>query len=182
MRKKYRDFSLCGLFTALIICGAYIRISISVIPITLQTTFVCLSGLIIGGKKAVMSTTIYMIMGLIGLPVFAGGGGVSYILRPTFGYIIGFIAGAGLTGYISHYRSKYNFIRYFAGSVIGLITIYFFGIIYNYILSNFYLHSNITLRYLVIYSIIPNFPTDFIFLFIVIYIAKRMNKIFYSKQ
>lgn len=97
-----RDLVLFALFTALIAIGAFIRIPVPFCPFTLQLLFTTLAGLLLGSRRGAASVAVYVFLGLIGLPVFTSGGGPSYIFQPTFGYLLGFIGGAGLTGYIAH--------------------------------------------------------------------------------
>lgn len=89
MRKeKTKNMVLCAMFVSLISAGAWIRIPVPVVPFTLQFLFTTLAGLLLGGERGAMAVGIYMIMGLLGLPVFAEGGGPGYLLRPSFGYLI----------------------------------------------------------------------------------------------
>ena len=74
-----------GLFTTLIILGAFIKIPVPVIPFTLQFLFVSLAGLLLGAKYGGLSVFIYAALGLAGLPVFTAGGGITYVVFPTFG-------------------------------------------------------------------------------------------------
>jgi biotin transport system substrate-specific component len=87
-----RMMSLVPLCAALSAAGAFIKIPLWPVAITLQTFFVILSGIILGPRYGALSQLVYLILGLLGLPVFSGGGGLSYIMRPSFGYLIGFIA------------------------------------------------------------------------------------------
>ena len=88
--------SMFGAVTAL---GAYISIPLQPVPITLQTLFVCLSGALLGSYFGAISQVIYVLLGVIGLPVFAGGtAGPGILLGPSGGYLLGFIAGAYLIG------------------------------------------------------------------------------------
>ncbi len=73
-----------GLFTTLIILGAFIKIPVPVIPFTLQFLFVSLAGLLLGAKYGGLSVFIYAALGLAGLPVFTAGGGITYVVFPTF--------------------------------------------------------------------------------------------------
>ena len=88
MKKKFttRDLILCALFTALSAIGAFIRIPVPLVPFTLQITFTTLAGLLLGSKKGAISVAVYVLMGLIGIPVFTQGGGFSYVLKPSFGF------------------------------------------------------------------------------------------------
>ena len=99
---KIQLIALCSVFTALIAAGAFIRIPIPIIPFTLQTFFVVLAGMLLGAKSGAMSALAYMLLGLVGIPVFTQGGGIGYIFKPSFGYIIGFVFGAMVAGYIAN--------------------------------------------------------------------------------
>ncbi|MDE7075976.1 MAG: biotin transporter BioY, partial [Clostridia bacterium] len=92
------DIAECAVFVALMIAGAYIKIPFPFMPLTFQTVFAVLAGLLLGWKKGIIAMTVYAFVGLVGLPVFTSGGGFSYVLMPSFGYIIGFIASAGVAG------------------------------------------------------------------------------------
>ena len=88
--------ALTALFAALISVGGRITIPIPYVPITLQTLFTVLAGLLLGSKLGAVSSALYVLMGLLGLPVFSAGAGPAYVFHPTFGYMIGFIVGAWL--------------------------------------------------------------------------------------
>jgi biotin transport system substrate-specific component len=92
------------------IVGAYLKIPNPFFPVyfTFQTIFSILAGLLIGSRKGALSMTLYMIMGLAGLPVFSTPAGIHYILNPTFGYILGFIAAAWAVGKIGESFSRFH--------------------------------------------------------------------------
>ncbi|MDP2871683.1 MAG: biotin transporter BioY [Bacillota bacterium] len=87
-----------SLFAALTAVGALIRLPLPPVPFTMQTLFVLLAGLLLGGKLGAASQLLYIAIGLAGVPVFAGGGGPQYVLTPGFGYLIGFAAAAYVAG------------------------------------------------------------------------------------
>lgn len=95
---KVKELVLFSLFTALTAIGAFIRVPVPLCPFTLQLLFTTLSGLILGSRKGAASVAVYVALGLSGVPVFTQGGGPGYIFQPTFGYLLGFIAGAWLVG------------------------------------------------------------------------------------
>ena len=103
-REKAKDLTVCGLFSALIAVGAFIKIVIPVgadsMNFTLQWFFVLLAGLLLGSKRAFLSVSTYLLIGLMGIPVFARGGGPAYLLRPTFGFLLGFALAAYAMGKI----------------------------------------------------------------------------------
>ena len=94
------DIAECALFVALMAAAAYIRIPFPFVPLTFQTAVSILCGMLLGAKKGAISMCIYALAGLIGLPVFSSGGGFSYVLMPSFGYIPGFICAAAVAGAI----------------------------------------------------------------------------------
>ena len=114
MKKKFttRDLILCALFTALSAIGAFIRIPVPLVPFTLQITFTTLAGLLLGSKKGAISVAVYVLMGLIGIPVFTQGGGFSYVLKPSFGFLVAFIIGAFVTKSVILENTRCKLCRY----------------------------------------------------------------------
>lgn len=101
---ELRMMVFASLFAALTAAGAYIHIPIpfSPVPITLQVFFVLLAGCILKSKWGSLSMIVYTLLGIAGLPVFAGGSsGIGVLLGPTGGYIIGFILAAYIIGKLS---------------------------------------------------------------------------------
>ncbi|MFA6414125.1 MAG: biotin transporter BioY, partial [Syntrophales bacterium] len=81
-----RGMAYASMFGALTAAGAYIMIPLPPVPITLQTFFVSLAGALLGGYLGAMSQVVYVLLGVIGLPVFAGGkAGAGVLLGPTGG-------------------------------------------------------------------------------------------------
>lgn len=134
-RISTRDLAIIPIFSVLTAVGAFIRIPIGIVPVSLQTVFVVISALLIG-RKAAYSQLIYVLLGLLGLPIFTGGGGIGYILTPTFGYLVGFILAAFAMGYLKDSLKSYSLLKLLAISFLGLIIIYASGVIYLYLLKN----------------------------------------------
>lgn len=89
--------ALAGLL--LIILGARVQIPLEPVPLTGQTFAVLLTGALLGARRGALTTAVYLLLGISGLPVFAGGAaGIGRLLGPSGGYLIGFIAAAWLTG------------------------------------------------------------------------------------
>ena len=96
MKKRVYGMVLISLFSALTAAGAFIKIPLPYFDyITLQTLTVLLSGMILGAEARAAAVTVYVLIGLCGVPVFAGGGGIDYALRPSFS-ISGFILAAAV--------------------------------------------------------------------------------------
>ncbi len=91
-QKKTRNYILCAFFTAIIAVCSWITIPLAV-PVTLQTFAVFAALEIMGGKWGTVSICIYILLGVVGAPVFSGfRGGIGVLLGATGGYVVGFIA------------------------------------------------------------------------------------------
>lgn len=76
-------------------------------------------------------------LGLIGIPIFAAGGGIGYIFRPSFGYLVGFIASAFVTGKICE-KLKASYKNYLLACLAGFVVTYAIGIVYKFIIATVY--------------------------------------------
>ena len=143
---RTKKLVMCGIFAALIGIGAFIQIPIPLVPLSLQDLFVMLAGILLGPVYGALSVFVYIFIGLLGFPVFTHGGGISYVLQPSFGFILGFIPGAYITGLITHKVPEPGFKRIFLACLAGIGVIYFFGTAYLYLLNRFYLGNDILSR------------------------------------
>jgi len=125
-----------GVFTFILLLslGAYIRLPLpfTPVPITLQTFFVLLCGALMGRKYAPIATFSYLVLGVLGLPIFQGyGRGMLHIFGPTGGYLIGFVAASFVIGYlIDLKRDEQNLWWIIFSMAAGKAIIYSFGIIW----------------------------------------------------
>ena len=91
-----------ALFTALTAVAAQFSVPVGPVPVSLATFAVYLAGGILGASGGAASQALYVLLGAAGLPIFAGfHGGVSTLFGPTGGYLIGYIACAGIVGILS---------------------------------------------------------------------------------
>jgi biotin transport system substrate-specific component len=126
--EKLRWMVLASLMAALTAVGAYIHVPIGPVPIVLSTLFVLLSGLLLGSRWGLASMCLYLFVGAIGIPVFAGGkGGVAHFLGPTGGYLFGYVLAAWLTGFIAE-RSRGILIFEILSVLMGSLAIYSLGV------------------------------------------------------
>ena len=136
-RRRILALCLCAMFTALSAVGAFIKIPIPYLPITLQNFFTTLAGLLLGPRLGAASVGCYVLLGLVGVPVFTEGGGFMYVIKPSFGYLIGFIAGAYVTGKIAYAGEKpASLPRLIAASAAGTGAIYLIGMVYFFAAKN----------------------------------------------
>jgi len=142
---------LVSIFAVLTAVGALVKIPVGIVPMTFQLLFVLTAGVVLGSRLGALSQIIYIAMGLIGIPVFAKGGGPQYILEPSFGYIMGFVVAAFLTGLIIEKFSKNpkapKFLIVLAACLAGMIASYVLGIAYLYLIRNVRFGANISLFY-----------------------------------
>lgn len=171
---KIQNMILCALFAALITVGAFIRIPVPVVPFTLQFLFTMLAGLLLGGRRGFTTVLVYIFIGLLGLPIFAEGGGAAYILKPSFGYLIGFAAASYVTGVIANKVSHPGYKRLFAANFIGLGIVYLFGMVYYYMISSLYLQNPIGLWPLFLYCFILAVPGDIVLCILGAMLGKRL--------
>lgn len=146
MRKNRLDTKtmiLCSLFTALIAVGAFIRIPLPVTVFSLQFTFVLLSGMILGSRAGALSSLLYVVIGLIGFPVFTEGGGIGYMLKPTFGYLIAFIAASFIVGLTREKYGTKSVSKLIAGCILAMIITYAIGTVYTYFILKYVAHTPI---------------------------------------
>lgn len=163
MRQKLnvRDMTGCALFATLIAAGAFIKIPVPVVPFTLQFLFTTMAGLLLGKRLGGLSVAVYVAVGLAGLPVFAEGGGLGYLFRPSFGYLAGFCAGAWVTGAIAEKGGRRpGFRRLLAANFAGLSVVYLLGMTYYYVIGNYVIDSPIGIWPLFLYCFLLAVPGD----------------------
>ena len=177
---KIRSLILCSFFTALIAVGAFIKVPVPIVPFTLQFLFTTLAGLLLGRKLGALSVLLYIGIGLAGVPIFAGGGGLSYILRPSFGYLIGFALGTYVTGWIAESSPEPNFKRLLFATVAGLAVVYSLGMIYYYFIANYYLGTPIGAKALVLYCFILAVPGDIFLCYLSAAVAKKIKPVLFG--
>lgn len=167
--------SASSLFTALITIGAYIQIPASPLPITMQTIFVILSGIILDGRYGALSSLIYMLMGILGIPVFSGGGGIGYILRPSFGFIIGFIPASFIAGSIADFAGRrVSTPRIIAAFIAGEAVIYLIGITYGIIILCLTSEEFAAISSYIATGVIPTLPGELLSCVVGIVAATRL--------
>jgi biotin transporter BioY len=125
-----KDILLVLSFTLLTAISAKLKIEIGTVPITGQTFAVLLSGALLGAKRGALSQIFYLLGGLAGIPWFARGGGMAYLMSPTFGYIIGFVLAAFFVGFLCERGFDRKVESAILAMLIGNILIYFPGLLW----------------------------------------------------
>lgn len=135
-RNSTVSLAYMALFAALTAIGAFIKIPLPYVPFTLQVLFVFFAGSLLGSKRGMQSQLVYVGIGLAGLPVFTQGGGIGYFLQPTFGYLIGYIAGAFVVGWIIERIDNPKTYQFILANLAGLLVVYLIGVPYLYMALN----------------------------------------------
>ncbi|MEW6668505.1 MAG: biotin transporter BioY [Thermodesulfobacteriota bacterium] len=125
-----RGMVYASLFGALTAVGALISIPLQPVPITLHTLFMNLGAGLLGGFLGALSQVVYILLGIIGLPVFAGGkAGFGVLMGPTGGYLIGFVIAAALIGRMVRVRERPGFFWLLFSMAVGHLVVYGCGVL-----------------------------------------------------
>ncbi len=167
---------LTALFAALTAVGGFIRIPIPPVPVTLQTLFVYLSGHILGKKGGAASQFLFLIIGLIGVPIFTMGGGLGYMVKPSFGYLIAFPLSAWFIGNITEkLDDSLDLWKLFAINCMGMAVILITGAIYLYICINLFLKTEFTPIQALMSGIIIFLPGETLKIFLAIHLSRKLK-------
>ncbi len=169
-----QELIYCGIFTALIAVGAFIKVPVPVVPFTLQFLFTTLAGLLLGGKLGAFSVIAYLVLGLAGLPIFSEGGGIWYVFKPSFGYLIGFCIATYVTGTMAE-RMKFTIKNLLAANFTGLLIVYAAGMVYYYIICNFVIDTPIGVWPLFLYCFLLAVPGDICLCILCAFFVKRIK-------
>ena len=174
-REKTYKIALVAMFAALSAIGAFIRVPMPMVPFTLQLFFTTMAGLLLGGELGALSVGVYVLLGLLGIPVFTGGGGFSYGLQPSFGYLLGMIPGAFVTGKLTQTKDgKPGWIRIILACYAGLMMVYLVGVPYLYMVCRFHLDKIIGFRVLLLDYFLTFMPADAIKMVLATIVGHRL--------
>ncbi|MFT9597893.1 biotin transporter BioY [Mesobacillus sp.] len=186
MKFKALDLTLASMFVGLMAIGANITsfvpfMVIGGVPITLQTFFAILAGIILGSRLGAISMTVYALVGLVGVPVFAKfGAGMSTFISPTFGFILSFILTAYVAGKIVEKNRTLS--AFVIASLIGLVINYVFGTNWMYFAYKFWAAApeGFTYKMAWLWMVVP-LPKDIILAVFAGMMGHRLEKSVLSK-
>ena len=164
--------ALSGSLLLALLARLSIPIPFSPVPITGQTFGILFLGTVLGSRLGILSVIAYILEGLVGLPVFAGGtAGFLYLFGPTGGYLIGFIPAIYLVGYLSEKRWTNNFTTTFLTMIFGTTIIFLFGVSWLAVTAGFETALSIGL-----YPYLPGAAVKIILATVIVYSINRFNK------
>ncbi|TNF46628.1 biotin transporter BioY [bacterium] len=183
MQSRTKTMVLMALTIALTSAGAYLRIPIGPVPITLQTFFVLISGAVLGPGPGAMAMAAYIILGLVGLPIFSSGGGPQYIISPTFGFLLSFPVASAVVGYgLKWAEIKESRIRITAVLLLGTGTIYLIGVPYLAGYLRWIQQKEVGLGSVVMMGMVPFLPGDLAKVVIGSWVISPLRRIFYQTR
>ncbi len=127
---RVKNIALVLSFAVITALCSKLSLEIGPIPITMQTFAVVLAGVLLGSKRGALSQTVYLVGGLVGIPWFSRGGGLIYILSPTFGFIVGFIVAAYIIGRLAEKGWDRKIGTAMLAMLAGNVFLYFFGLLW----------------------------------------------------
>lgn len=152
---------MSAFFVILIAICAQLTIPTPIIPFTLQVFAVALAGLCLNKKQIIFTLSVYILVGLMGLPVFSNGqAGIAMILKPSFGFIVGFIPMALLI------KKK---------PIVAWLSLYAIALPFLYLNMKYILHVDPSFISVIKLYFLTFIPTDLFSLFGAFYISKRIT-------
>ena len=188
MKKSAIRTTFIALFAAIICVGCFIKIPLGVIPIVLQNMLCILCAVLLGGIWAGAPTALFLIAGLIGLPVYSGGsGGLAVWLGPTGGFLPGYLLGAIAAGFIAGRPSveekkltAKTVIRVSLAILAGMIILYIPGVIrfsYWATAAGKIPAEKTTLAYTLTACVIPYIPCDILKIAVAVPVALKLRPV-----
>ena len=164
---------LTALFAALTAIGAFFKIPFALAAISLQFLFTAMAGILLGAGYGALSQGVYVLIGLVGVPIFALGGGFSYVLQPTFGFLLGLIPLA---------KRPLTFWETALAMLAGLAVLYAIGVPYMALIANAYLGKGLTFWQVIKNGMLIYLPGDLLKIalgsFLCVAITRRLPQVF----
>jgi biotin transport system substrate-specific component len=151
------------------------------VPITLQTFFAILAGAILGSRVGSIAMTVYMLVGLVGVPVFADfTGGLTTIIKPTFGFIVSYILVAYIIGKLV--EKKKSLPVFIIAALIGMVVNYFLGTNWMYFAYKLWAGAPAGFSYKIAWLwMVAPLPKDLVLSVLAGIMAHRLQKTVLSK-
>jgi biotin transport system substrate-specific component len=159
-----------SLFGALTAAGAFIHIPLPPVPITAQTFFLNVAALLLGGPLGAVSQFVYVLLGVVGMPVFAGGkAGLGVLFGPTGGYLLGFIIAAFVIGMVNQMKKSAGIFWHIFSMLIGMLIIYFLGSFQLSLVAKMSLHKALAV------GVVPFIPGDIIKILLAAIVSSQLK-------
>ena len=174
MRNQTKKLVQAALLAALTAVGAFIRFPLGAMSFTLQDMFTVMAGVLLGWKWGAASQAAYVVLGLVGLPVFTQGGGLSYVFQPSFGFLLGMIPAAAVTGLIAGNKGEPK--RVIPACFLGLAVMYLIGVPYMGMILNLYMGKGLSVWTIVKTGLLVYIPGDTLKVIVVAIVSPALCK------
>lgn len=154
------------------------RIPFGGVVFTFQTVVVILSGFFLGATDGAIAQLCYIFLGLLGVPIFSEGGGFSYVIKPTFGYIFSFPISAFIAGRLLARVTTLSTLRIFLCGFFGLLPIYLIGMVYNILILVLLSNALFEVAFMTVF--VPNviyFAIDLLLVYLLATIFPRITSL-----
>lgn len=158
MKTQTRMLAEAAVMAALTAVGAFIRFPLGAMSFTLQDMFTVLAGVLLGWKWGAASQAVYVALGLLGLPIFTQGGGLGYVFQPSFGFLLGIIPAAAITGALAGERGEPR--RVVSACIGGLAVMYLVGVPYMGMILNLYMGKGLSVWTIIKTGLLIYLPGD----------------------
>lgn len=156
------------------------KIPFALAAISLQFLFTAMAGILLGAGYGALSQAVYVLIGLVGVPIFALGGGFSYVLQPTFGFLLGLIPSAFVIGKLA--KRPLTFWETALAMLAGLAVLYAIGVPYMALIANAYLGKGLTFWQVIKNGMLIYLPGDLLKIalgsFLCVAITRRLPQVF----
>lgn len=171
---RTRSLILAALFAALTAVGAFLKLPMWPVPVTLQSLFAVLAGILLGPRLGAASQALYVALGLVGLPIFTRGGGLGYAAEPTFGFLLGLAPAAAVAGLVA--EKEGGALRAGLAGAAGLAVLYAVGVPYLYLVMNLYIGDDFPFSQALVSGMLPFLPGDALKLAAAALLAPRLRQ------
>ena len=179
MKKPALFTSFIALFTAIICVGCFIKIPLGVVPVVLQNVLCILCAVLLGGFIGAAPTALFLLAGLIGLPVYSGGtGGIAVWLGPTGGFLPGYLLGALVAGLLAG-KPSVTEKKITAGRVVRLALAITAGMVVLYIpgVIRFAYWASESAGYAMAACVLPFIPGDILKIVVAVPVALKLRPV-----
>jgi len=176
---RTRNIVLISLTVALTTVGAYLRVPVGPVPVSLQTLFVLLTGALLGPWLGAGAMAAYIALGLTGLPLFTGGGGPQYVLSPTFGFLLSFPVSAMVVGAVLKLRSptaNRSMKHRILAMALGTAVIYAIGVPWLGLNLLFVQGKRVGIQALFMMGMVPFLPGDIVKIFLASWLVGPLER------
>lgn len=178
---KTKDLTTIAFMTSLLVVSSQLAVPIGPVPITLQTLAVFLIGFLLSPKNAFLSTLLFLILGLLGLPVFSGfTGGLQSVVTPSFGFILSFMPASYLQArYLENKKDPY-LKEFITAGLINIVITHAIGLLYMSFILKVYLDNEFGLMAALLAGL-SFLPGDLLKLTFAIVLTKRVRPVVLQK-